>query len=130
MFVLGIPSGVDLHEYLRNELSRRGVKSAFFIGIGAFRRATIAWYDQTRREYKELEINEPVEVASLMGSLTIKEGEPFLHIHVVLGDSNGRAYAGHLISAQVFTAELVVNELPPIERSYDSGLGLWTLKTY
>jgi len=88
----------------------------------------IAWYDQERRTYREVKVEEPVEVTSLIGNLTIREGRPFVHVHVVLGDSSCRSYAGHLISARVFMLELLVIELPPLERAYDEVLGIWALK--
>lgn len=43
-----------------------------------------------------------MEVGSLIGNLTIKENNPYFHIHAVLGDRNLKAISGHLSKLIVF----------------------------
>ena len=67
-------------------------------------------------------------MVSLLGNISLKDGEPFAHIHVALGDPEGRVYGGHLISGEVFVAEVFVQELlgEPLERKpQENGLALW-----
>lgn len=108
------------------------VKMAFFNVIGAVKDATIAYYDQSKREYQKILFDRHLEVANCFGNLSFKDGKPFAHAHVVLSDSTGRTYSGHLLRASVFAAEVHLQELlgKELEREYDqtTGLALWKLK--
>ncbi len=50
----------------------------------------------------------PLEIASLVGNLSTKDGEPYAHLHIVLGDIHGHTYGGHLSSGVIgATAEIL-----------------------
>ena len=88
----------------------------------------------TRRdhEYREIKIDSPHELASCAGNISLKDGEPFVHVHVVLADEAGNTKAGHLLEGIVFAAEVHLRQLegPKLERKYDevTGLSLWEVK--
>ena len=54
-----------------------------------------------------------MELVSLMGSLTRKDGQPYLHVHAMLSDPvAGKTLAGHLTKLVVgATAEIFVRTL-------------------
>ena len=76
-----------------------------------------------------MEIDAPHEMASCIGNVSLKDGEPFVHTHVVLADEAGNTKAGHLFAGVVFVAEVHLHELegPSLERKRDeaTGLSLW-----
>ena len=78
-----------------------GLDSSHFTAIGAFERATLAYFNRTRKEYQELPIEEQVEVLSLVGDIALKGTEPQVHAHVVVGRSDGTTRGGHLMAAHV-----------------------------
>lgn len=90
------------------------ISAAAITGIGAFSRAVLAYFDWEKRQYQERAFEEQLEVASLIGDIAEDEqGEPALHIHLVLGRRDFGALAGHLLSGLVRpTLELVVAESP------------------
>lgn len=94
--------------------------------IGAFRDATIGYFDWEKKEYKKIPVREQVEVLSLIGDIALKEGEPKLHAHVVLGRSDGTTLGGHLIEAHVRpTLEVIVTESPKhLQKQTDDETGL------
>ena len=102
---------------------------AVFTVVGAVKQVRLAYYDQARHEYQKIELNQPLEIASCFGNLSLKDGKPFAHLHAVLADEASKTYAGHLIKATVFAAELHLQELlgKKLEREYDqtTGLALW-----
>jgi len=107
-----------------------GVEAGAVTAIGALQRAEIGYYDQKTHEYKTIEIDHPMEIASLTGNLSIRDGKPFLHAHVTLADSEGNVKGGHLSSGTIFAAEVYLQELlgrPPVRR-HDSttDLFLWS----
>lgn len=112
-----------LDEFARTE----GIDGAELSAIGAFRRASLLYFDWDRKEYDEIPVDKPVEVASLNGDIGVDEhGAPALHVHVVLGRRDGSALAGHLKSGEVRpTLEIIVTETPShLRRTHDATTGL------
>ncbi len=112
------------------ELARsKGIEAGSFMAIGALKSARLGYYDQKNRKYREIKIDSPHEMASCVGNISLKDGEPFAHIHVVLADEAGNARAGHLFEGIVFAAELHLRQLrgAKLERKHDevTGLSLW-----
>jgi hypothetical protein len=112
------------------ELARsKGVEAGSFTAIGALKSARLGYYDQSSHEYREIRIDSPCELASCTGNISLKDGELFAHVHVVLADEAGNTKAGHLLEGIVFAAEVHLRQLegPKLERKYDevTGLSLW-----
>jgi uncharacterized protein len=99
-----------------------------FTAIGAFREATLGYFDWESKEYKKIPVNEQVEVLSLIGDVALKNGEPKVHAHVVVGRSDGSTRGGHLLHARVRpTLEVILIESPVHLRKQvdeESGLAL------
>ncbi|MFQ5601267.1 MAG: PPC domain-containing DNA-binding protein [Candidatus Krumholzibacteriia bacterium] len=123
--------GEDVHESLVRLAREAELRSAFIVGLGAIEEAVLAFYDPELKEYQPTEIRGVHEVGNLTGNLTRVDGEPFAHIHVVIGGRDLGARTGHLVSARVgATMELFVRDLgTEIARSPNAeiGLKLWDL---
>jgi predicted DNA-binding protein with PD1-like motif len=119
----------DLVQSIVHLASSRGIKAASFTAIGALKRARIGYYDQGGHQYREIEVNSPSEMISCLGNVSLKEGEFFVHAHVVLGDAKGNVKAGHLFEGIVYAAEVHLCQVEGarLERKYDevTGLSLW-----
>lgn len=102
------------------------IAAAHFSAIGAFRRATLGYFDWTGKDYERIEIDEQVEVLSLIGDIALKGTEPKVHAHVVVGKRDGSAHGGHLLTAQVRpTLEVVLTDTPAhLCRVHDEQSGL------
>ena len=100
--------------------------SSHFTAIGAFERATLAYFERARKEYKEIPVDEQVEVLSLIGDIALKGDEPQVHAHVVVGRSDGSTRGGHLMEGYVWpTLEVVLSETPKhLRRVHDEESGL------
>lgn len=100
-------------------------------GIGAMRTATVAYWNPATRAYEHIEVNEQVEVLSLIGNVARVRNKLELHAHVVLGRRDGGTAGGHLIEAVVHpTLELLFIESGPAlrrEKDADTGLDLLAL---
>ena len=90
-----------------------GVQSAGILcGIGMLRDIEIGLYDGS--EYTRHRIDEPSEVLSLQGNVSMKEGNPFVHLHVSLAGHDFTAKGGHLFGGEVYmTIELVMRIFQP-----------------
>ena len=63
-------------------------------------------------------MDQQCELLSLIGDVADGQDGPVLHMHVVLGLSDGTTRGGHLLEARVFpTLEAVVTETPPCSTS-------------
>jgi predicted DNA-binding protein with PD1-like motif len=125
-FALVFNKGEDVHRALLEFAEANRITGAQFTAIGAFGRAMLGYFDPTTKKYKEIPIEEQVEVVSLIGNLTRSNGEPRLHAHAVLGKSDGIAYGGHLLGASVWpTLEVMLVESPQyLQRKLDDETGL------
>lgn len=111
-----------------SELARsKEIEAGSFTAIGALKRAKLGYYDQKNRKYREMVFESPHELVSCVGNVSMSEGKPFVHAHVVLADEKGNTKAGHLLEGIVFAAEVHLNQLegPKLERKLDEVSGLW-----
>ncbi len=118
----------SIHAFCRS----KGITKGYVSVIGAVSAATIAYYDQSKKEYRNLKADEAMEIVSCQGNISLRDGAPFAHLHIVLSDHNGRTMAGHLMpGSKVFAGEAYIQELIGRElvRDYDeqTGLFLWKL---
>ena len=127
--IVRLKHDADLVQTITELARSKGMEAGSFIAIGALKRARLGYYDQKNNEYREMEIDTPHEMASCIGNVSLKDGEPFVHAHVVLADEAGNTKAGHLFEGIVFAAEVHLHQLegPRLERKYDevTGLSLW-----
>lgn len=124
--------GADLLEEMTAICRELGIRFGRIEAIGAVKKARLAYYDQAEQRYDHFEINEPLEIASLIGNVSVKDGQPMVHAHVTLADENGKTYGGHLAPGTViFAAEIVIQSFneEPLERGNDeeTGLPLWDM---
>jgi predicted DNA-binding protein with PD1-like motif len=125
--IVRLKHNADLVQSIAALARSKEVKAGSFTAIGALRRAKLGYYDQKNHEYREMKIDSPHEIASCVGNVSLKDGEPFIHAHVVLADETGNTKAGHLFEGIVFAAEVHLRQLegPKLERKYDEVTGLW-----
>ena len=98
-----------LTEFARSER----LEAAQITAVGAFGHATVGWFDRTARDYRRIQVAEQCELLSLIGDIAVGQDGPVLHVHVVLGLSDGTTRGGHLLEGRVFpTLEAVVTETP------------------
>jgi predicted DNA-binding protein with PD1-like motif len=126
-FALVFDTGDEVIAKLTNFAKENDLTAASLTAIGAFSDATLGYFDMERKEYKEIPVDEQVEVLSLVGDIAPKDdGEPQVHAHVVVGRSDGATRGGHLLEAHVRpTLEVVLVESPEhLQRRTDAETGL------
>lgn len=89
------------------------VTAAHFSAIGALSGARLAWFDPTRKMYKQIAIDGQVEVLSMTGDIALSNGKPAIHTHMVVGFPDGSVRGGHVLEARVRpTLEVMVTVEP------------------
>ena len=125
--LVNLDYGADVVNQITELAGNEGIQTGAFSVLGALTEAEIAFYDQESHEYNELLVDENVELVSCTGNISIREGKPFVHAHVVLAGSDGETRGGHLLRGKIFAAELFLIELlgKPMIRKHDSSTGLY-----
>ena len=130
-FVIRVAHNSELVRSITDFVKEKEIEKGFFTAIGALKNAKLAYYEQQKHEYTTLALENPHEIASCIGNVSLREGEPFLHAHIVLADKDGSTRAGHLLEGTVFAAEVHLQELigPKLVREPDeiTGLSLWKI---
>ena len=80
----------------------------------AFSKATVGWFDLENKAYRKIPVDQQCELLSGIGDIALDDdGKPSLHIHVVLGLSDGSTRGGHLLDGLVQpTLEVTLVEMP------------------
>ncbi len=126
--------GEDLLAALEACAREHGITLGEVSAIGAVSQARVGYYNQAERKYYFLDLDRPMEIVSLAGNISLKDGQPMVHAHVTLADYEGRACGGHLAPGTlVFACEFVMQELnskTALVRGMDepTGLFLWPAK--
>ena len=122
-----LDSGEEAFAALTRFANEARITAASVTAIGAFERATVGWFDFASKTYKKIEVSEQCEVLSAIGDIAVgDDGKASLHIHIVLGLSDGSTRGGHLLAGIVRpTLEVVVSEVPAkLRRKKRADLGI------
>ncbi len=122
--------GSDLLKELQQYVLANNINLAWLSGVGAVSQAVIRYYDQPKQEWVDNRLDKRLEVAGMWGNVSLLNGEPIVHVHIVLAEETGRTFGGHLADGTlVFNMEILLTTLtgPPVVRKMDpqTGLTLW-----
>ena len=126
-FAVVFDAGDEAMAGLKAFAREQRLSAAQFTAIGAFERATLAYFDWEAKRYLEIPIDEQVEVLTLAGDVSEEtDGSPKAHAHVVVGRRDGSTRGGHLLFGIVRpTLEVVVTDSPAhLRRRHDDRSGL------
>jgi len=114
LFAVVLDPGEEAFGAIQSFAAEEGITGASISAIGAFERATIGWFDFNSKEYRRIAIDEQCEVLSAIGDIARDEnGKVSLHLHSVLGLSDGSTRGGHFLEGKVRpTLEVVITETP------------------
>ena len=129
-YVLRPAFGTDLIDEMQNFVRQEGINLAWISGVGAVAKANLRYYNQDEKTWLDIAVDKNLEVISMMGNISLLNGEPIVHVHITLSDEEGRCYGGHVGPGTiVFNMEILLTTLtgPPVTRKLDTdtGLTLW-----
>lgn len=130
-FVLILETNDELAQTLKEFASEQKLASASFKAIGALSSARLGWLNWETKQYEpSVSLDEQVELLSLIGDVALKDGEPQVHAHAIVGRRDGTAHGGHLMQARVRpTCEVVLTESPAhLRKEFDPAAGIALIK--
>ena len=125
-YVVRMDRGEEIMATLAGLCEKEGIRLASVEAIGAVDRAVVGLYDVSEKVYHRKEFTEPMELTGLLGTVTEKDGEPYLHLHATFCDANMQAHGGHVNELYISaTCEMVLRLLPgQVGRRPDDVTGL------
>jgi hypothetical protein len=111
-FVVILDPGEEAFAALSDFAQREKLSAASLTALGAFSGATVGWFDPQAKKYREIAVGQQCELLSAIGDVALDDkGKPGLHVHVVVGLSDGSTRGGHLLKGMVHpTMEVTVVE--------------------
>lgn len=129
-YVIRLERGEKVASSLIQLAEKENITGAFFYGIGAVENSTIGRFNTETKEYEFQDIVEVMELVSVKGNVSRKDGKPVVHIHGVLADEALTPIAGHIKEATVaVTCEIFMHLQHGTEmvREHDDVIGIDTL---
>lgn len=126
IIILRLEIGEKIIESLKDVMRKYDVQAGVVSGIGATDSFTCGVFNINTKEYKEMHYKGMYEILSLTGNLSTMNDEPYVHIHITVGDEACRCFGGHLIEAAISaTAEIFIQVIDKkIQRVRDEKAGL------
>jgi predicted DNA-binding protein with PD1-like motif len=126
-YALVLNTGDEVLTSLKSFAGAEKLASSSFKAIGALSQTELGWFDWEAKRYQTaVKLEEQVELLSLIGDIALKNDEPQVHAHLVVGLRDGTAHGGHLLSATVRpTCEIVITESPKhLDKEIDPESGI------
>ena len=125
-YVMRVDPGEEILEKIGILCKKENIRVGSAVGLGASNRAVVGLFDTVNKVNKKKELTGPMEITSLVGNISTKDGETYLHFHVNLCDEEMRIQGGHMNACYVSaTAEITVTKSEgTVERSMDEEIGL------
>lgn len=112
-YAVRLDPGEDIVESVIKLARDESIAFAEISAIGAANDVTFGLYDLNEKKYHSITLSEPLELVSLNGNLSHKDGEPYLHLHAAFANEEGAVFGGHLNRAIISaTCEMFIRTLP------------------
>lgn len=109
---LRVDRGEELVTAIRSVCEAEGVKLGFLTGLGAVDHAVVGLYRVSEQKYYSHTFDGEMELTSLIGNVTEKDGKVYLHLHANFAKDSGQVVGGHLNEAVISgTGEIFIRIL-------------------
>ena len=101
-YVMRLDPGEEIVEQLTALVERENVRLGSVSALGAAGDVTIGIFNTREKQYYSHRYQGDYEISALVGNVSRKDGAPYLHLHITIGDPvTGQVHAGHLSSAVI-----------------------------
>ena len=116
----------EILEEIGKVAKKENIRLAQVTGLGAINDFTAGVYNTVTKEYHSIQFQGAFEIVSLTGTVTRKDGDVYLHLHIAAGDEEGLVHGGHLNRAIISaTCQMVITILDgTVDRKFDPDIGL------
>nr|WP_314096610.1 PPC domain-containing DNA-binding protein [uncultured Lachnoanaerobaculum sp.] len=125
--VVRIDKGEDIIKKLLELAIEEDILFSSISGLGAVDEVVLGIFDTENKKYISVTYTGDFEITSLVGSLSRKDGKPYIHAHMSIGNViTNKFVGGHLNKAIVSaTAEIILTVVDMVvERELNKEIGL------
>ena len=125
-YVVRMDRGEEILATLTALCEKENIRLAQVDALGAVDHVVVSVYDVPTKTYYKTEFNEPMEISNLCGTVSRKDGQVYLHLHVTVCGKDMIARGGHANELRVSaTCEMVVRTISgDVDRRLDENIGL------
>ena len=126
-YVLRLDPGEEIVASLTRLVEQENVQLGTVSALGAAGDVTIGIFNTREKQYYSQRYQGDYEISALVGNVTRREGKPYLHLHITIGNPvTGEVHAGHLTSAVISaTLELFLQVWDgQVDRKFSDTVGL------
>ena len=129
-YVLRLNRGEEVISSITELCKKENIKAGSVSGIGATQLVEAGFYNFNKKKYCGYCYHQNMEILSLLGNISTKDGEPYLHLHIVVLNDEGEASGGHLTKAVIsVTGEIFIDSIDiDIDRQKDELTGINLMK--
>lgn len=129
-YVIRLNKGEEIIQSLKELCQNENIKLAEITGLGASDFVEIGVFNVYTKEYNTKVFEGMFEITSLIGNVTKKDSEVYLHIHINFGDEDGIVKGGHLVKSVISaTSEIILRKIDgEVDRRLSEEIGLNLLK--
>lgn len=126
----------DVIDYLKKLAppEKTSLRTAVFSGIGALSNIEFGYYNPISKGYSKLQINEQIELTSMIGNITLSKGQKknkqtLIHCHATIAKKDGSVLGGHVFHAKANPfVELYIERGDSAQfKKFNKGLNLYEL---
>ncbi len=119
---VSLERGEDLMEGLNAAVDALGIQAGTLQVIGGLEEAVIGYFDRAAGEYVNHQTGH-VEICAGLGNVSLKDGKPFIHLHLTLSGKESGAVGGHAMEGcRAYVVEAYVRKLggePPVRQDVE-----------
>ena len=125
-----IDKGEEILSQLKTICIKENIKLASISAIGATDDFTVGVFQPSKMQYVPCNFKGDYEIISLLGTVTEKDGEPYIHLHMSASGTCDSVVGGHLSGATVsVTCEMVIDIIEgSADRQLDESIGINLIK--
>ncbi len=108
-YVIRLNKGEEVITSLKQLCKDENIKLGEITGLGASDFVEIGVFNVNTKEYNTKKFEGMFEITSLVGNVTTKDDDVYLHIHINFGNEEGLVKGGHLVKATISaTSEIIL----------------------
>jgi predicted DNA-binding protein with PD1-like motif len=118
--------GEEIISSLQAYCEQKSIYAASFQALGAAKQLTLSYYNLSDKRYEDHDIDEEVEILSILGNVATMDKKIIIHAHGVFGKRDLQTIGGH-IKKLVVSATCEVSLIPlsgTLIRAFDEETGL------
>lgn len=129
-YILRLEKNEEIITKIKELCLKENITLGSITGLGASNLIEIGLFNVDTKEYKTKTYTGMFEITSLVGNISRKENEPYLHLHINFSDETNITKGGHLVKSIISaTGEIVITKLEgEVQRELNPDIGLHLFK--